>query len=37
MMVAVEKNPNRFQYVGKTLRDDDDLFKLAFQQNEKNT
>ena len=31
--VAVEKNPNSFQHVGKKLGDDDDIFKLAFQQN----
>ena len=31
-MVAVEKNPNNFQYLGKNLKDDDDLFKLTFQQ-----
>ena len=30
--VAVKKNPNSFQYVGKNLKDDDDIFKSAFQQ-----
>ena len=33
-MKPEEKNPNRFQYIGKNLKDDDDIFKLAFQQNE---
>ena len=33
-MVAVEKNPKSFQYIGRNLRDDDNKFKLAFQQNE---
>ena len=33
-MKPVEKSPNSFQYIGKNLKDDDDLFKLAFQQNE---
>ena len=32
MMAAVEKSPNNFQNVGKKLRNDDDIFKLAFQQ-----
>ena len=31
VMVAVEKNPNSFQYVSKNIKDDD-IFKLAFQQ-----
>ena len=31
-MIAVEKNPNGFQYIGKNLKDDDDIFNLAFQQ-----
>ena len=30
-MVAVKNNPNSFQYLGKSLKDDDKLFKLAFQ------
>ena len=34
VMEAVEKNHNRFQSFGKNLKDDDDIFKLAFQQNE---
>ena len=32
-MIAVEENPNSFQYIGKNSKDDDDLFKLAVQQN----
>ena len=32
VLIAVEKNPNSFQNVGKNLKDDDDIFKLAFQQ-----
>ena len=32
VMIAVEKNPKSFQYIGKNLKDDDDLCKLAFQQ-----
>ena len=32
-MVAVKINPNNFQYVGKNLKDDDEIIKLAFQQN----
>ena len=31
-MAAVEKNPNNFQNLGKKLKDDDEIFKLAFQQ-----
>ena len=31
-MTAVKNNPNNFQYVGKNLKDDDEIFKLAFQQ-----
>ena len=34
VMVAVEKNPKGFQYIGRNLKDHDDIFKLAFQQNE---
>ena len=33
-MVAVEKNPNSFQYIGKSFKDDDDILEIAFQQNE---
>ena len=33
-MKAVEKNPISFQKIGKNLKDDNDTFKLAFQQNE---
>ena len=32
--IAVERYPNSFQYIGRNLKDDDDIFKLAFQQNE---
>ena len=32
VMVAVEKNPKSYQYIGKNLKDDDDILKLAFQQ-----
>ena len=32
-MIAVKKSPNNYQYSGKNLRDDDEMFKLAFQQN----
>ena len=31
-MVAVKINPNNFQYLGKNLKDEDEIFKLAFQQ-----
>ena len=31
-MVADEKNRNIFQYDRKNLRDDDEIFRLAFQQ-----
>ena len=34
-LIAVKNNPESFQYVGKNLKDDDDIFKLAFYQNEK--
>ena len=34
-LIAIENIPNNFQYVRKLLKDDDDIFKLAFQQNEK--
>ena len=27
-----KNNPKNFQYVGKSLKDDDETFKLAFQQ-----
>ena len=33
-MVAVKRNPNNFQKVGKSIKDDSDIFKVAFQQNE---
>ena len=33
-MIAVKKIPNRYKYVGKSLKDGDDSFKIAFQQNE---
>ena len=33
-MIVVKNKPNSFQYVGKNFKDDDDIFKLAFQQNE---
>ena len=33
-MVAVKIIPNNFQYLDKNLKDDDEIFKLAFQQNE---
>ena len=31
-MIAVKDNLNNFQYVGKSLKDDDEINKLAFQQ-----
>ena len=31
-MKAVEKNPNSIQYFGKNIKNYDDIFKLAFQQ-----
>ena len=34
VMVAVEKNRKSFQYIDRNLKDDDVIFKLAFQQNE---
>ena len=34
-MIAVKNNPNSHQYIGKSLQVDDDIFKLAVQQNEK--
>ena len=34
-MIAVENIPNSFQYVGKSLNDDDDIFKIALEQNVK--
>ena len=30
-MIAVKKHFNNFRNVGKKLKDDDDLFNLAFQ------
>ena len=32
VMVAVEKNVNSFQFVGNNLRNDDEIFRLLFQQ-----
>ena len=32
-MKAVERNPNSFQYIGKNLKDDDVIIKLALRQN----
>ena len=34
-MIAVKNIPNSFQYVGKNLKDDEDVFKIAFQQDKK--
>ena len=34
VMIAVEKNPIFFQYIGRNSKNDDDIFLLAFQQNE---
>ena len=31
-MIAVKNNHKNFQYVGKNLKDDDEIFKLAFQK-----
>ena len=31
-IIAVKVNPNSCQYLGKNLKDDDEIFKLAFQQ-----
>ena len=31
-MIAFENNAKIFQYVGKNLKDDDEIFKSAFQQ-----
>ena len=31
-MTAVSNNPNSYQYIGKNMKNDDDIFKLAFQQ-----
>ena len=31
-MIAVRNNPKNFQNVGKNLKDDDEIFKLALQQ-----
>ena len=33
-MKAVEKNRISFQYFGRSLKDDDHIFKKAYQQNE---
>ena len=32
VMVAVQKKPKSYQIVGKNFKDDDDIFKAAFQQ-----
>ena len=32
--IAVERYRISFQYIGGNLKDDDDIFKLAIQQNE---
>ena len=32
-MIAVKINPNSYQYIGINLKDDDEIFKLAFHQN----
>ena len=34
-MIAVKNNPENFQYVGKYSKDDDQIFKLAFQQDKR--
>ena len=34
-MIAVKTTPKSSQYVGKSLKDDDYIFKIAIQQNEK--
>ena len=34
VMIAIKSYPNSFQNAGKNLKDDDEIFKLAFQQNE---
>ena len=31
-MIAVKNETKNFQYVGKNLKNDDEIFKLAFQQ-----
>ena len=31
-IIVVKNNPDNFQYVGKNIKDDDGIFKLAFQQ-----
>ena len=35
-MIAVKINSKNFQYFGKNLKCDDEIFKLAFQQDKKN-
>ena len=30
--IAVKNNPNSFRYLGKNLKNDDEIFKLVFQQ-----
>ena len=32
-MIAVKVNPNIYQFIGKNIKDDDEIFKLAFEQN----
>ena len=34
-MIVVKIIPDNFQYVGKNIKDDDGIFKLAFQQDKK--
>ena len=36
-MIAVKNIPYGYQYIGKNIKDDDEIFKLAFEQNKKNT
>ena len=31
-MIAVENKPKSFQNLGKSLKDDDEIFKFPFQQ-----
>ena len=31
-MIAVENNPKSFQYIGKNLLDNNEIFNLAFHQ-----
>ena len=32
-MVTVKFNPNNFRYLGKNIKEDDEIFKLGLQQN----